>query len=321
MITMIFVLMLAWSPASALRVHQSDPELPEPIPQLIRFKDYLAEHAKTPTSWSLFEKSAKRFSEFSAKEEWCMQNTPVVGTMKSWNKFHTLLSLAHKASKVPGDFVMAGIAQGGDAYGVLFFLACSGNLQDRQVHLFDTWEGLPAAVVGEDKGFQEGWYRVNFNGFVVNGISYGKLYDSTPNIPGKWKDSMAHVVIHKGLFVDTMPNVVQNMTLAFLSCDGDMYASTRDCLQSSGNRVVAGGPIYQDDYYTFFGNYKAVQDYRNDMHINDDVAPIYVVPQKGDPNPIEEHGGDSNCKPPVDNSPRAGTCNGKDAEAAFWIHQ
>merc|ERR1719235_1551142 len=238
--------------------------------------------------------------------------------MKSNNKFLTLLSLANKVSKVPGDIMMSGVAQGGDVYAILFYLACTNNLRDRQLHAFDTWEGLPAAKDVADAGFDKGDYHVGFDAFLQNGVEFGRLYDDMLKQEGTWKDLISpHVKIHKGLFADTMPSAVSGKKVALLSCDGDMYQSTMDCLNSAAGNVAKGGAIYQDDYFTFLGNYKAVQDYRAAKGISDNVAPMYVVSQEGDPMPImEQHG---NCQPPVDNNPKhapgEGICGAMPAEA------
>lgn len=252
---------------------------------------------------------------WTAEEHKCLESAPVAYTMKSANKFVTLLSLAQKASKVEGDIMLAGVAGGGDVYGVMYYLACTGNLEGREVHVFDTWEGLPAAAVEEDAGFAQGAYHVAWENFVNNGVAYGKVYDALPDKKMTWADAMKHMHTYKGLFADTMPAVGKKVAL--LSCDGDMYQSTMDCLKSAEEKVVSGGPIYQDDYYTFSGNYKAVQDYRTEKGIKIESAPMYLVKQGGDVTPMAEHL--ENCNPPVDNSPSAGTCQGAASEGGFWV--
>merc|ERR1719214_177582 len=103
--------------------------------------------------------------------------------------------------------MMAGVAGGGDVYGVLFYLACTDNLEGREMHVFDTWEGLPAAAVKEDAGFSKGAYHVDWESFLSNGKGYGAMYDALPDKKMTWKEVMTHVHTYKGLFADTMPAV------------------------------------------------------------------------------------------------------------------
>merc|ERR1712032_348499 len=55
-----------------------------------------------------------------------------------------------------------------------------------------------------------------------------------------------------------------------LYCDGDMYASTMECLQSAGRLVNKGGWIFSDDYYAFRGSYLATREYfMNAVNVSD----------------------------------------------------
>lgn len=252
------------------------------------------------------------------KKDLCLQKTPIKGTMKQPNKYLTLLTLVQNLTSVPGDILMAGIAEGGDAYGVLFYLACKSDLRNRQIHVFDTWKGLPPAMDKDDKGFKTGEYHKTYEAFIENGVNYGKIYDRVMvDKQHSWKEVMAHLVTYKGLFADTMPGAASEKTVAFLSCDGDMYQSTLDCLNSAADHMAPGSPIYQDDYYTFIGNYKAVQDFRSKKHISNDVAPIFIIPRSGTHAPYIEDA--AFCVPPTSNyRGNAGKCSKVVCEGAYW---
>jgi O-methyltransferase len=56
----------------------------------------------------------------------------------------------------------------------------------------------------------------------------------------------------KGWFKDTLPSAPIEK-IAFLRLDGDIYASTRDAIESLYDRVSIGGFIYVDDYGSFLG--------------------------------------------------------------------
>ena len=64
----------------------------------------------------------------------------------------------------------------------------------------------------------------------------------------------------KGWFSDTVPHH-PNQPIALLRLDGDWYDSTMVCLQNLYPKVVTGGIIIIDDYYSWDGCSKAVHDY------------------------------------------------------------
>jgi len=212
-----------------------------------------------------------------ARREMCRQATydALQGgegtTMKSVNKLRAVMTLAEElvVKGVAGDVVEAGVAGGGGVMPLVFYLACTGDLANRTVYLFDTWEGLPAATDPKDEGFQKGEFNVKWNGFKQTVEYYGNQYEqrvpSNPLAPATALPSFEEVWNHvhpvTGLFADTMPNALFGRQLALLMCDGDMYASTWDCMSSAGDLVARGGAIYNDDYFMFKGCYDAVRDF------------------------------------------------------------
>jgi len=275
--------------------------------------------------WNKFGKQNMLLSKVKTWDE-CLMNTPLVvvdgerSTMKQQNKFIEILKLARDTSEVHGDIAMAGIAGGGDAYGVIFYLACREKLGGRKVHLFDTWEGLPGAQGKEDDGFKQGAYHITYERFLNFGEAYGNKYDSYTGIKGSWIKAMAHAVTYKGLFADTMPDALSGSKLALLSCDGDMYGSTMDCLNGGASHLVPGAVVYQDDYYSFIGNYMAVQRYREEKNISDGISPIFVVPFTAEVEPIKEDR--TMCVPPKTNEGgKQGNCQGIRYEAGYWFQR
>merc|ERR1719220_1114815 len=194
-----------------------------------------------------------------------------IGTMKSLNKIRAVMGLAEELNVkgVAGDVVEAGVAGGGGVMPLVFFLACTGDLANRTVYLFDTWEGLPAPTDPRDDGFQKGEFNLKWNVFMETVEYYLNQYEqrvpSDPLSPRTALPSSEEVWSHmkpvKGLFADTMPSALSGRQLALLMCDGDMYASTFDCMSAAGGLVVRGGAIYNDDYFMFKGCYDAVRDF------------------------------------------------------------
>lgn len=243
-------------------------------------------------------------------------------------KINAAMGLANLSRTVPGDLAEAGVASGGGSLPLLFFLACTGDLEGRLFHLFDSWEGLPAATETADVGFQAGAFHAGYGEFLRSAETFREKYNRRVFPPDgrrpspralPWDDVWEkHVRIHKGLFADTMPQALAGRTLALLLCDGDMYASSRDCLSFGGDKVVPGGWIYHDDYYTFLGNFLAVREWRA-ARARGRKGPISLVPRSASiAQTFQEENGSSKCVPPKDNTQASGACDGEEVEAGFW---
>jgi O-methyltransferase len=148
-----------------------------------------------------------------------------------------------EANKVPGAVVECGVLDGGTAALMAFGTAGSG----REVHLFDSWEGLPATSekdgdatmwVGEDVGSQR---RV---------ISIFKTLDI----------NLRRVTFHRGWFDETFPRAKIGQ-IALLHIDADFYDSVRLALLTWEPHVSPGGYIQIDDYSAFIGCRRAVDEY------------------------------------------------------------
>jgi len=246
--------------------------------------------------------------------------TKQLGTMKSIHKVKAIVHITTIVSRLGGDFVEAGVAEGGGALPILFYLACTDSLHRRKFHLFDSFEGLPAPKSELDDGFEQGQWTKTLPEFWANAERWGELYRSTVNAtvtPVTWEKAMSHLHVHVGLFVDTMPLALKESFVVALFCDGDMYQSSYDCLSGAGSRLHPHAYIYHDDYYTFSGNHLAVQNWKRE---NQDLGEVYLVPEIGKFTYYNEFY--SSCSAPEDNRLRkAGTCGDIAVEAAFWQHQ
>lgn len=142
---------------------------------------------------------------------------------------------------VPGTVVECGVLDGGTA-AILAF-----GCKLREVHLFDSWEGLPA-ITAED-GDAAMW-----SGQVVGSpkrvIAVMKALEIEPS----------RLRFHKGWFADTFPNI-QIDRIALLHIDGDFYDSVRLTLEKWAPKMAPGGFIQIDDYDSFAGCTKAVDQF------------------------------------------------------------
>lgn len=240
--------------------------------------------------------------------------------MKGAAKLHAVMRILRRIFDVPGDIVEAGVAEGGGVLPLIFVLSCTGQLSKRSVLLFDTWQGLPPATSSVDDGFYVGQFKEPFNEFWKNvewfREQYTTLRTKMPPEAMDWDEAWQKVVISTGLFGETMPKVFVNRTVAMLMCDGDMYQSTKDCLTSSEPYLKDESWIYQDDFFSFVGCYKAVHEHltRNGKTVEEYC--LHIVAEDGSGELLYNT---SVCTPPRSNL-KGGICNNKRSEAAYWRH-
>jgi O-methyltransferase len=165
------------------------------------------------------------------------------------------------ADRVPGDFLEAGVCQGGAAI-FLRALQVAYDEAHRQTWLADSFAGLPAPEhpldVRHGIDFTEAvqpWLAASLESVQENLRTYDLLSDQVRFLPG-W-------------FAETLPTAPVER-LAILRIDGDLYASTRDALEALYDRVSVGGYVVIDDYHAFEPCRAAVDEFRSSRRITDD---------------------------------------------------
>ena len=138
-------------------------------------------------------------------------------------------------AKVGGDIAEVGVFRGASAK-----VICEAK-GDRRLHLFDTFEGLPAP--GDiDTAFREGQYA-----------------SSLESVREYLKD-YAQVALYKGRFPGTGASVT-GLVFSFVHLDVDLYESTLAALEFFYPRLKAGGVIISHDYVEFAGVRKAFDEF------------------------------------------------------------
>jgi hypothetical protein len=131
-------------------------------------------------------------------------------------------------SKIPGDIAEVGVFRGGTAR-----VICEAK-GSRQLHLFDTFEGLPEP--GKlDEAFRKGQFACSLNDVraFLNGCS--------------------GVHFHKGYFPAATGNAVKNARFSFVHLDVDLYESTKGALEFFYPRMPPGAIVISHDYVEFPG--------------------------------------------------------------------
>lgn len=164
---------------------------------------------------------------------------------------------------VIGDIIECGVAAGGS--GALLGLWLPRAIHPRRLHLFDTFEGLPAPTT-DDPDYEKAVQWI--------GGCRGTLEDVTAMLLRVGVDLSA-VTCVKGLFQDTIPQRLP-ARIAFAHLDGDWYDSTRHALTAVWPRLSLGGRVQLDDYGAWEGCRKAVDEFVSVMGVR-----LHLIPMGG----------------------------------------
>jgi Macrocin-O-methyltransferase (TylF) len=157
---------------------------------------------------------------------------------------------------IPGEIVECGTARGGSA--ALLALWLKRLQTNRKIYVFDTFEGLPAPTLADpDYG-----RAVQFTG-----LCRGQL-DEVENLFTSL-GVRDFAVFVKGLFQDTMPGFPFPEKIALAHLDADWYDSTMVCLNHLWDRIPVGGIVQFDDYGSWQGCKKAVDEFFTTRGITD----------------------------------------------------
>jgi len=152
-----------------------------------------------------------------------------------------LRELARSIRDVPGEIAECGSYLGWSAY----FLADATEGTGKQLHLFDSWEGL-SSPVAEDGG---AW-------------AAGDLTASETACLATLDDFSDRVVSHQGWIPDRFGDV-EDCRFALVHIDVDLYEPHRDALRFFWPRLNPGGMMVFDDHGSSFcpGVRRAIDEY------------------------------------------------------------
>ena len=184
-------------------------------------------------------------------------------TMTSDERIAVLESaVRHVVQHHPGDFVECGVAKGGSMMAVAYTLLELG-VRDRELYLYDTFEGMPEPDDFDRGRFGEPAHR-----------RWRKRRDAAGN--STWINHSIDEVRHnlartgyperrvhfiKGKVEETLPTAAPAGAIALLRLDTDWYASTRAEFDYLYPRLIRGGILIVDDYFRWQGARKATDEY------------------------------------------------------------
>ena len=149
---------------------------------------------------------------------------------------------------IPGAIVECGVWRGGSMQAVALHAAGRGGVTDRDLHLFDTFEGMTEPT--EQGRRHDGTARGRAaRAQRPDDEACGRSRASTTSGPG-WRETgypAERVHFDPGPVEDTIPGAAPGR-IALLRLDTDWYESTRHELEHLYDRVASGGVLIIDDY-------------------------------------------------------------------------
>jgi hypothetical protein len=166
--------------------------------------------------------------------------------------------------RVPGDFIEAGVWRGGATILMKAILKEYGDTT-RSVWVADSFEGVPAPDPVKYPADKDGklheveMLAASLPEVRSNFERFGLLDDRVRFLKGWFKNTLHKAPIKK---------------IAVLRVDGDLYESTIDTLVPLYPKLSPGGYCIVDDYFNLESQRKAVDDYRREHGITEEIKPI-----------------------------------------------
>jgi hypothetical protein len=164
--------------------------------------------------------------------------------------------------EIPGAIVECGVWRGGSMMAAALTLRALGRC-DRALHLFDTFDGMPAPTArdrklsGELAGAQ--FERRKHEDGGGSDWCNASLEEVRRNVESSgYPRELVHY--HQGRVEDTIPEHAP-ACIALLRLDTDWYASTRHELCHLFPRLSPGGVLIVDDYGAWRGARQAVDEF------------------------------------------------------------
>lgn len=198
------------------------------------------------------------------------------------------------ARGVQGDIVECGVWAGGASLTMLYAQLSNKSSVSREFWMFDTYKGLPAPDSTNDGEKEKNMWKE-----IASGEMQGR--DRRKSIGNKWNYAPLALVqavistsgyppskLHfiQGKVEETIPRLAASNSLptniALLRLDTDWYDSTHAEMKVLYDRLVEGGLLFVDDYCTWGGSTKAIDEFFGGKEEVEKLAirSILLVPKK-----------------------------------------
>ena len=157
---------------------------------------------------------------------------------------------------IPGDVVECGVWRGGH-----IMAAARASLSPRHYWLFDTFEGMASVSEHDYRDGKHATDSVKWRKGGHEGRHWcrAELEEVQSNIATVLSED--NVTFIKGDVCQSLQQHQLPQTIAFLRLDTDFYLSTRAELETLYPRLTSGGYLIVDDYRSWDGARKAVDEY------------------------------------------------------------
>ncbi len=173
---------------------------------------------------------------------------------------------------IEGDFVECGVFAGTQIAAMA--LANQNSGMKKKIHLFDSFIGIPQAGPNDDETITSCIGKGGGKGsLATTGISVCSV-KAVQGHMREWGINSNQLLYHIGWFQDVVPLAAKKIKkIAILRLDGDLYESTKVCLNYLHPLVPKNGYVIIDDY-ALTGCRKAVDEYHLQIGINPKIITI-----------------------------------------------
>jgi hypothetical protein len=188
------------------------------------------------------------------------------------SKFIAHYELYKMCSDLPGALVECGVFKGASFVRFAAFRDLMGSAISKKLIGFDIYGAFPKTEFEDDVAFRERF--VNSAG--ENSIGESQLMEVLRN-----KQCDANVELVKGDITVTVPDYVSKhpeLKISMINLDTDIYEPAVCILEHLYPRLVKGGVLILDDYGTFPGETKAVDEYFKGRNVRIQKFPYAMTP-------------------------------------------
>jgi hypothetical protein len=220
-----------------------------------------------------------KFLEFDTKKDFYYENGFYLTSNNSrLGKMLTHYELYKMIINLPGDIVEFGVFKGASLIKWATFRELFENSESRKVIGFDIFGKFPKTNFEDDIQLRHKFMKEAGE----MGISIEDLYQVL-----EYK-GLKNIDLIEGDILETAPKYIEdnsNLKISLLHIDVDIYEPSKVILETMYDSVVEGGLIVLDDYGTFPGETKAVDDFfrGKQFKINkfpfSQSTPVYIVKQ------------------------------------------
>lgn len=176
------------------------------------------------------------------------------------------------AKDLPGAMIECGVFKGASFVRFAAFRDLFGNLFSHKLVGFDIFGQFPETNFEEDKKYRDSFIQTAGE----QSISKEQLIEVL-----RKKRIEKNVELIEGDVIKSIPEYIKknpHLKISLLNLDTDIYEPAVAILEHFWPRIIRGGVLILDDYGTFPGETKAVDDYFKDKNVKILKFPFAVTP-------------------------------------------